>query len=99
MDKDADLITHLLEVEQNAYEVTKVAQEDANKKIAQAKADADKEFNEKYMAAVKNIDEEYNKKKATIESAYKQQLDEYKKSIEGVAQHKKEFFAYLKSVA
>lgn len=99
MEDDANLITHLLEVEQNAFLITKAAQEDANKLLSEAKARADTEFNTRYSDMIKEIDGEYTKKKTEIEKSYKDKLEDYKKSVESIPQDKDALFSYLKKVA
>ena len=51
-EKEVNTITHLLEVEQKAAELTSQAQLDADKKITTAKARADSQFKSEYEKIV-----------------------------------------------
>ena len=97
-DKEVNTISHLLEVEQNAALLTSHAQEEADKKIAAAKAQSDSEFQSQYKKIVEECEKSYSEKVAVLESAKNQQIDEYKSKISASAIDKSAFNSFLDSV-
>lgn len=97
-DEEVNIISHLLEVEQNASLLTKTAQEDANKMISEAKVKADEEFKTKFDKLVIEMQNEDKQKFDKIQNHYKNLMDDYEASIRQKVQNKKAFNEFMKSV-
>ncbi|MBQ9207689.1 MAG: hypothetical protein IJ158_13390 [Treponema sp.] len=97
-DKEVNTISHLLEVEQKATELASQAQIEADKKIAQAKAQADSEFHAQYKNLVEEQEKLYAEKVASLESAKNKEISEYKSKISAVALESSAFNSFLDSV-
>ena len=78
--------------------MTLKAQEDADKKIAQAKAQADSEFKAQYEQIVTSQESAFNSKIAALQSGKEQKISEYKSKITASPQDKAAFNSYLDSV-
>ena len=61
-EQEVNAINHLLEVEQNAKAMTISAQEKADKKISQAKAEADSEFKAEFDKIIEQDEKKYKEK-------------------------------------
>lgn len=97
-EKEVNTITHLLEMEQRASAMTLKAQEDADKKIAAAKAQADSEFKSQYEKIVATEERSYNQKISALESEKAQKIAGYREKIMAVPQDKPSFNSYLDSI-
>ena len=97
-EKEVNTIAHLLEVEQKAAAMTMHAQEDADKKIAQAKAKADSEFKAEYEKIVKECESTCENKIAFIIDKKNKSVSDYKTLIKASALDKAAFFSYLDSL-
>lgn len=97
-EKEVNTITHLLEMEQRASAMTLKAQEDADKKIAAAKAQADSEFKSQYEKIVETEEQSYNQKISALESEKAQKIAGYREKIMAVPQDKPSFNSYLDSI-
>lgn len=80
-EQEVNAINHLLEVEQNAKAMTISAQEKADKKISQAKAEADSEFKAEFEKIVEQDEKKYEEKKRAAIEENENHLKEYKEKI------------------
>ena len=87
-ENEANVISHLLNVEAQASDLVKEAQDEANKRLSSVRAKADAEFNEKT----------YSDKISTIDENHKKNLEEYKSSVENSEQDKDNFNVFLKKL-
>lgn len=97
-DKEVNTISHLLEVEQNASTLTLKAQEDADKKIAATKLQADSEFQNQYTKIVSDYEKSFESKKSELEASKKQKISDYKEKISSASTDKNAFNSYLDSL-
>ena len=97
-EKEVNTISHLLEVEQKASELTSQAQLDADKKIAQAKAQADSQFKSEYEKIVAECERNYAQKTAALDDKNLAEIASYKAKISKSAQDTEAFNAFLDSV-
>ncbi|MBQ1832499.1 MAG: hypothetical protein II563_01660 [Treponema sp.] len=81
MSEEMDVIQHLLEIERAASEILVKAQEEADKKIAAAKAQADSEFKEKFAAYVKESEDSAAENKALVIKQQEERLSSFKDSL------------------
>jgi hypothetical protein len=93
---EIDVITHLLNVEQNAFILAKDAQERANRILSDARAKADKEFDEQYKKISSTLEKDFESKKEEIASAHKKKFDEYVSSVKEVVQDTDAFKDFVK---
>ena len=77
-EKETDIISHLLSVEQEAAALLQEAQVEADRRVSAAKAEADATFKKEYAVLVKNIDAEYEAKRKETVQRCDTQLAEYK---------------------
>ena len=97
-EKEVNTIIHLLEVEQKATELTSQAQLDADKKIAQAKAQADSQFKSEYEKIVAECEQNYAQRTAFLDDKNQEEISSYKKRISESALDVKAFNSFLDSV-
>ena len=97
-EKEVNTIAHLLEMEQKASELTLKAQEDADKKIAAAKAQADANFKEQYEKIVAECEKSYSEKSAQIKQKSDEEIASYKSKISASSKDKAAFNSFLDSV-
>ena len=97
-EEEVNIISHLLEVEQNAYLQAKTAQDDANKMLSEAKAKADSEDKPQYDVLVSELEKDYKDRAERIAAEYKKNIDDYKNSVEKTEQDKPAFNAFVKKV-
>lgn len=96
-ESEINVIAHLLDVEQNAFVLTKDAQERANHMISEAKARVDSEFNEKFSEIQKKLEDDFSSKKEALLRSHQEELDEYRSKIKEIPLNKKAFSDFLKS--
>lgn len=97
-EEEVNIISHLLEVEQNAYLQAKTAQDDANKMLSEAKAKADSEYKVQYDVLVSELEKDYKTQTERIAAEYKKNIDDYRNSVEKTEQDKLAFNAFVKKV-
>lgn len=97
-EEEVNIISHLLEVEQNAYLQAKTAQDDANKMLSEAKTKADSEYKAQYDVLVSELEKDYKDRAERIAAEYKKNIDDYKNSVEKTEQDKPAFNAFVKKV-
>ncbi len=99
-EQEVNAINHLLEVEQNAKAMTLSAQEKADKRISQAKAEAEIEFKAEVGKIIERDEKIFEeKKKAAIEEneknikAYKEKIADSKLDVVSFNQFLDKIFA------
>lgn len=97
-ENEANVISHLLNVEAEASDLVKDAQDEVNKRLSSVRAKADAEFKEKFEKSVSELEKEYNKKIETISENHKKALEEYKNSVEQTEQNKSAFNSLLEKI-
>lgn len=97
-ENEANVISHLLNVEAQASDLVKEAQDEANKRLSSVHAKADAEFKEKFDKIVSELEKSYNDRISAIDEKHKEALEEYKSSVENAEQNKADFNAFLKKV-
>lgn len=83
-----DVIQHLLDIEKEASETAIKVQEEADKKIASARAQADSIFKEKYSSFMKDLDLSVENQKKAIQTQMEEKLASFKAELEAT---KKDF--------
>lgn len=97
-ENEANVISHLLNVEAQASDLVKDAQDEANKRLSSVRAKADAEFKEKFDKIVAGLEKNYNEKISAIDENHKKNLEEYKSSVENSEQNKDNFNVFLKKL-
>lgn len=97
-EKEVNTISHLLEVEQKATELTSQARQDADKKIAGAKAQADSLFKSEYEKIIADCEHDYAQKKASLDDKNQKEISSFKAKISESLLDVKAFNSFLDSV-
>ena len=95
---DLNVITHLLKVESEASSLIKDAQEEANKRISEARSEADSEYKKKFEKLVNSLDKDYQEKILQIETDNKNELDEFKQKIQSTERNTSSFNSFVQKV-
>ncbi|MCQ2611751.1 MAG: hypothetical protein MJ169_08385 [Treponema sp.] len=80
-DSEVNVISHLLEVEQNAESLVSDATAESSRRIIEAKSKADEEFNAKYTAMVNELDSSYNADIDSYQKKHTEELESYKTQV------------------
>ncbi len=80
-DNEVTIINHLIEVEHAAETIFRNAQEEADKKISDARISADKKFKEQYEQIVKENEQMLEEKKKIVSEKYETEIRDYKNRI------------------
>ena len=97
-DSEINVITHLLQVENDASSLVNESQAEADKRIAFARSQADSKYKTEYEQIIAKRDSEYNEKIKSIKELHKKTLQDYKTSIEQIPQNIEAFNLFLKKV-
>ena len=97
-EQEISTIKHLLEMEEKASALTLQAQEDADKKIAMAKAQADSDFKSQYEKIISECEANFNEKSSLLEKNKDSELSSYKQKISSVPIDSAAFKSFLDSV-
>lgn len=97
-EKEVNTISHLLEMERKAEELTSQTQEEASKKIASAKASADSKFKAEYEKIVSECERDYNQKVDELNKKSLEEISSYKERILRTPKDSGSFNAFLDSV-
>lgn len=97
-ENEANVISHLLNVEAQASDLVKEAQDEANKRISSVRAKANAEFKEEFDKIVVEHEKKYNDKISSVNENHKKTLEEYKSSVEHAEQDKDNFDVFLRKV-
>ena len=95
---ESEIISHLLEVEQNAAALTESAQIDADKKIGEAKKEADARFKAAYEKIVSEQEENYAKASAQAQGRADDAIRTFKETVSASRKTPEEFNSYLDKV-
>ncbi|MCR5218792.1 hypothetical protein [Treponema sp.] len=86
-----DVIRHLLQIEDEASELVKEAQVEAEGIIAAAKARTDAQFKKEFETVSSEIEKNESLKRDNITASHKEQLQQYKDSLTA---YKKDFDSF-----
>lgn len=95
---EVSVISHLLSVEAQASILVKEAQEEAAKRLSDARNQADTDFKQRFESIVQQEEQSYNEKISSLTENHKKNIEDYKSSIEKTEQNKNVFNAFLKKV-
>lgn len=93
--QEADVIGHLLDVERNATAILTQAGEDAEKRIAAARAQADQRFKAEYDALIARLEKHYAEQTTAATDSYTVAVSAYKEKISAAAKDVPAFNALL----
>lgn len=93
--QEADVISHLLDVERNASAILAQASEDAEKRIAAARAQADQQFKAQYDDLIARLERHYAEQTTAITNSYTVAVSAYKEKIGAAAKDVPAFNALL----
>lgn len=93
--QEADVIGHLLDVERNATAVLTQASEDAEKRIAAARAQADQRFKAEYDELIARLEKQYAEQTTAVANSYTLAVGAYKEKISAAAKDVPAFNALL----
>lgn len=80
-EQEADVIGHLLDVERNATAILAQANDEAEKRIAAARVQADQQFKAQYDSIVSRAEKDYAEQTAALTDEYNQAVSTYKEKI------------------
>lgn len=80
--EEVNIITHLLEVEKEAYSLIAAANIKSEKIISEAKAKADVQFKSAYQEKAAEIEKAFSEKKEQISKDHDKIIDEYKNQVQ-----------------
>ena len=95
-DSEADVISHLLDVEQNAFVQVKEAQEKANKMVGEARSEADCQFKTRYEEIASELDKEFLDERKRIVEEHNVSLSAFKDSVQKKEKNKSAFENFVK---
>lgn len=93
--QEADIISHLLDVERNATAILTQAGEDAEKRIATARAQADQRFKAEYDELIARLEKQYAEQTTAATNSYTVAVSAYKEKISAAAKDVPAFNALL----
>lgn len=80
-ENEANVISHLLEVETVASNFVENAQIEANKRVLSAKTQADEIFHSKYAEILKDFESQYEQKVISYKNEHEQIISTYKEKL------------------
>ncbi len=95
-ESEINVIAHLLTVEQNAFILTKDAQERANHILSDARAKADSDFTARFSASVKEMQADFEAKKKEASLSHKKTIDEYVSSVKEIPLSRDSFSSFVR---
>ncbi|MCF0243054.1 MAG: hypothetical protein HUK25_10470 [Treponema sp.] len=93
--EETEIISHLLEVEKEAYSIIASANNKYEKKIIEVKALAEENYKEQYQTKAAELEKEFELKKKQILDEHKKSIDDYKISVQDKPQHIDRFNDFL----
>lgn len=93
--QEADVIGHLLDVERNATAVLTQASEDAEKRVASARAQTDQRFKAEYDELIARLEKQYAEQTTAAANSYTLAVSAYKEKISAAAKDVPAFNALL----
>lgn len=94
-ENEVNVISHLLEVENQASALIEDAQIESNKRVMAAKTKADEIYYSKYRDSIQILESEYNQKIKSYEAEHNAEIESYKKKILDSAKDVDAFNAFL----
>lgn len=98
MSEEAEILGHLLEVEQNAQTLTLNAQTEADKKISAAKSSADEKFKESFEKIVADNERIYEDSVEQIKAKADKEMQDFKGKILSSAKTTEKFDSCLDKI-
>lgn len=92
---ELDIINHLLEVEKDASGLISEAREEADKRVADAKAKYNLEYKKRYDQIVVELEKEYQSEMESARTAHDNAIIAYKSELESTEKNSKAFNALL----
>ena len=96
--EEVSVITHLLEIEKQASSVINAAAVECDRKISNAKINAEQEFKKQYAVEAEKLQNDFDVKKNEILHNHEAVMNSYKKSVEQKNQDKEKFQDFLNKV-
>lgn len=93
--EELNVINHLLDIEKGAASLINEAMEEADKRIAEARAKYNAEYKEKYDAVLEELKAKYDSDVAEVVQAHKKEIEDFKSSVEGKNQDYSAFSGLL----
>lgn len=81
MESEIDVITHLLEVENQASSLIDQALAESNRRVLAAKAKSDEIFDSKYHTVIDELEKQYEDTIDSCNKVHKKTFDDYKNQI------------------
>lgn len=98
MSEEMDVIQHLLEIEREASEILMKAQEEADKKIAAARAQADSLFKDQFTSYNNELDNYVASQKETVKKEQESRLESFKSDLNSTCKKSDDFDALLEKL-
>ena len=95
---EIDAINHLLEVEKNAAALISDAAEEADRRLAQARAKYNAEYKARYEKETARLEAEFQTAHEQIAEKYQKKIDSYKESLAAKTQDTNAFSATLEKL-
>lgn len=95
---EIDIISHLIDVEQQATSLVLDAQIEADQRIADARSLADTQFKELYEKMINSLEKKTSKEIDTIKLSYEQESNEFAQNIKNMPKDIPAFEDMLKSL-
>ena len=96
--EERNLIANLLEAEESASAVVDAARIEADKILAQARAQADSEYDKKFKEMVSSLEEDCEKKIRELNAEHASSLSSYKDEISKTKKDTDAFDKFLQAV-
>ncbi len=92
---EQDVFSHLLDIENSASTLVFDAQKEADKRIATAKAEADKTFKLEYEKIIADLEDDFLQKKQRILDEQESEYKKYDEKLDSLKQQQNEFVEFL----
>lgn len=95
---EQDVIGHLIDIERLAYDLLIDAENEVNRRKAQAKEESERDFRLEYDTIVSNLEANLVKAKSEIDEQRNSQFTAYTSSLRTIPQDRQAFYSYLDTV-
>ena len=95
---EADVLRHLLDVENDAASLALEASEEADKRRSSAKQKADAKYRVKYEELIASLDSWLNSEKESCDAALKATFSEYDERLKAMPKNLDAFYSFVDSV-
>ena len=95
MAEEVDIIQHLINIEKDAAQMLSDAKVQADKKIAEARFEAENSFKEKYAEVSKRLSAEEESEKKECDTSHAEVVRQYKDKLSSTAKDVKAFNSLL----